>query len=191
MADFRDMLPRLKQSNLEHEMIIKAVRIKSMDMPQSVLDATAGLGEDSLILAAAGFQVRLYEYDNVIATLLQDAMDRAGNISELAQIVGRMDLYNEDSIKAMQSLDYTPDIVLLDPMFPGRQKSAKIKKKFQLLQQLEKPCTQEDELLSAAFSTGAKKIVVKRPLKGPYLAGQKPNHSISGKAIRYDCFIRP
>lgn len=189
MADFRDMLPRLKQSNLEHEMIIKAVRIKSQDMPQTVLDATAGLGEDSLILAAAGFNVRLYEYDPVIAALLEDALKRANNLPELETIASRMEFHHEDSIKAMRTLTQAPDVVLLDPMFPGRQKSAKIKKKFQLLQQLESPCSNEDELLDAAISTGAKKIVIKRPLKGPFLAGRKPSYSLSGKAIRYDCLI--
>ncbi len=189
MADFRDMLPRLKQSNLEHEMIIKAVRIKSQDMPQTVLDATAGLGEDSLILAAAGFNVRLYEYDPVIAALLEDALKRANKLPELESVAARMEFHHEDSIKAMRTLTQAPDVVLLDPMFPGRQKSAKIKKKFQLLQQLESPCSNEEELLDAAISTGAKKIVIKRPLKGPFLAGRKPSHSLSGKAIRYDCLI--
>ena len=189
MADFRDMLPRLKQSNLEHEMIIKAVRIKSQDMPQTVLDATAGLGEDSLILAAAGFNVRLYEYDPVIAALLEDALKRANNLPELESVAARMEFYQEDSIQAMRTLSQAPDVVLLDPMFPGRQKSAKIKKKFQLLQQLESPCSNEDELLDAAISTGAKKIVIKRPLKGPFLAGRKPSYSLSGKVIRYDCLI--
>ncbi|MCR5415950.1 MAG: class I SAM-dependent methyltransferase [Pseudobutyrivibrio sp.] len=189
MADFKDMLPRLKQSNLEHEILIKAARIKSMPMPQTVVDATAGLGEDSLILAAAGFNVVLYEYDSVIAALLDDALERAKSIPELKDIVARMELHNENSIEAMQKLDFTPDIVLLDPMFPERQKSAKIKKKFQLLQQLESPCSDEIDMFQAAESTGAKRIVVKRPAKGPQLAAKKPSHNISGKAIRYDCYI--
>ena len=42
-----------------------------------------------------------------------------------------------------------PDVILLDPMFPERRKSALIKKKFQLLQKLERPCADGEELLSA------------------------------------------
>ncbi len=189
MADFREMLPRLKKSNLEREMLVKAARIKGQPMPQTLIDATAGFGEDSLILAAAGFQVRLYEMDEIIAVLLQDCMERALEIPELKDAVGRMTLVCDDSVKAMKELDYKPDIVLLDPMFPERQKSALIKKKFQLLQKLESPCSMEEELLEAAEAAQSKRIVIKRPLKGPYLAGRKPSYSLEGKAIRYDCMV--
>ena len=79
--------------------------------------------------------------------------------------------------------------MLLDPMFPERQKSALIKKKFQLLQKLESPCSNEEQLLEAAIAAQSKRIVIKRPLKGPYLADKKPSYSLEGKAIRYDCMV--
>lgn len=188
-VDFREMLPRLKQSNLQRELLVKAARIKGQEMPQTIVDATAGFGEDSLILASAGFKVQLYEFDEIIATLLKDGLERAGAIPELADAVSRMELVCGDSTKALRSLDYKPDIVLLDPMFPARQKSALIKKKFQLIQRLESPCSTERELLDAAFTASPKRIVIKRPLKGPYLADEKPAYSLLGKAIRYDCFV--
>lgn len=189
MVDFREMLPRLKQSNLQREMLVKAARIKGQPMPQTLIDATAGFGEDSLILAAAGFQVQLYEFDEVIAVLLKDGMERALEIPELKEAVGRMKLVCGDSTEGMRKLDFKPDIVLLDPMFPARQKSALIKKKFQLIQRLESPCSTEEQLLDAAVAAEPKRIVIKRPLKGPYLADRKPSYSLEGKAIRYDCFV--
>ncbi|SFO38317.1 16S rRNA (guanine1516-N2)-methyltransferase [Pseudobutyrivibrio sp. JW11] len=189
MVDFREMLPRLKQSNLQREMLVKAARIKGQPMPQTIIDATAGFGEDSLILAAAGFQVQLYEFDEVIAALLKDGMERAMEIPELKEAVGRMKLVWGDSTEGMKNLDFKPDIVLLDPMFPARQKSALIKKKFQLIQRLESPCSTEEQLLDAAVAADPKRIVIKRPLKGPYLADRKPSYSLEGKAIRYDCFV--
>lgn len=189
MVDFREMLPRLKQSNLQREMLVKAARIKGQPMPQTLIDATAGFGEDSLILAAAGFQVQLYEFDEVIAALLKDGMERAMEIPELKEAVGRMKLVCGDSTEGMKNLNFKPDIVLLDPMFPARQKSALIKKKFQLIQRLESPCSTEEQLLDAAVAADPKRIVIKRPLKGPYLADRKPSYSLDGKAIRYDCFV--
>jgi len=189
MVDFTEMLPRLKKSNLEREMQIKAARIKGQPMPQKIIDATAGFGEDSIILAAAGFQVEMYEFDEIIALLLEDGLARAREIPELSAIVERMTLHKCDSIKGMQNLDYLPDCILLDPMFPGRTKTAKIKKKFQLLQKLESPCSTEEELLDAAVKANPKRIIIKRPVKGPYLAGRKPSYSLEGKAIRYDCFV--
>lgn len=100
-----------------------------------------------------------------------------------------MQLHSEDSIKALEEQTVHPDVVVLDPMFPKRQKSGLIKKKFQLLQQLEQPCAEEDALLQAAISCGPRRIVIKRPLKGPYLAGVKPSYSIKGKSVRYDCIV--
>lgn len=100
-----------------------------------------------------------------------------------------MTLVNADSISAMRSLGDAPDVILLDPMFPAREKSALIKKKFQLLQRLEQPCSDEEALLDAALLAHPHKIVIKRPLKGPFLAGRKPDYSIKGKAIRYDCIV--
>ena len=186
-ADLSGMQRRVKPENLRRELIVKAVKIKSMDKMPVVLDATAGFAQDSLLLAAAGCEVMLYEYDPVIAALLRDALERAKSIPELSEAVGRMHLFEQDSIAAMESLSKAPDVIFLDPMFPERQKSALVKKKFQLLQQLEQPCANEEALLAAAIKAGPRRIVIKRPVKGPYLAGRKPDYSLSGKAIRYDC----
>lgn len=193
-GDFTHMIPRLRPSNLNREFLVKAGRMKGIECPVAI-DATAGLGEDSLLLAAAGFRVHLFEYNPVIAALLLDAMERAREVPELREPVSRMELHVGDSIEAMNrsedSIGCIPDLVLLDPMFPERQKSALVKKKFQLIHRLESPCMDEETLLNAAIAAGPRKILIKRPLKGPWLAGRKPGYSISGKAVRYDCILLP
>ena len=188
-GDFSKSIKRLKQSNLQKEMLIHAVKIKGEKENLIAIDATAGLGEDSILLAAYGYTVELYEKNPIIAELLKDAMERAKKISELKDIIERMKVHNEDSIIAMQKLQYNPDIILLDPMFPERTKSALIKKKFQILHKIENPCSDETELLSSAIKANPKKIIIKRPLKGEYLAGIKPDYSLKGNSIRYDCII--
>ncbi len=188
MGDFDAMKRRLKHGNLSGEMLVKAMRLKDVPEP-SVIDATAGMGEDSLLLAAAGFHVDLYEYDPVIAALLSDALLRARTVPELSEAVDRMKFFQKDSVRAMHDMAEAPDAVFLDPMFPKRQKSGLVGKKFQLLQQLEKPCDNEEELLAAALMLRPRKVVIKRPLKGPFLAGHKPSYSLTGKAIRYDVIM--
>lgn len=189
-ADFTRMLPRLRPDRLARELLVRAARVRGVEAPV-VVDATAGLGEDSLLLAAAGFSVRLYERDPVIAALLRDALERAADLPGLADAVSRMELFEEDSIAAMRTLDTPPDVVLLDPMFPERTKSAAVKKKFQLLHRLEQPCDDEFALLDAARAACPRKIVVKRPPKGPLLAGAKPSYQVIGKAVRYDVIVVP
>ena len=61
-------------------------------------------------------------------------------IPDLKDIVVRMTLIHGDSMEAMAALETSPDIILLDPMFPARQKSALVKKKLQLIQKMEVPC---------------------------------------------------
>lgn len=190
-GDFSHMTKRLKQANLQGEMLVKAAKLKTSSHTPVLLDATAGMGEDSLLLAASGFSVKLYEYDPVICALLSDAVERSRNIPELADAASRMEVFGQNSIEAMKTLDYRPDVILLDPMFPENNKTALIKKKFQLLRQLEKPCSNGEELLNAAIFAKPQKIVIKRPLKGPFLGGMKPSYSLFGKAIRYDCLVFP
>ncbi len=192
-GDFTQLLPRLRPGNLNGELIVKAARTKRATQVRPLaIDATAGLGEDSLLLAAAGFRVILYENDPVIAALLRDALRRATDDPDLTAVVSRMELREEDSIAALKR-DHreqeVPEAIFLDPMFPERQKSALVKKKFQLLQRLESPCTDEEALLAAALTAGPRKILVKRPLKGPWLAGMKPAYSLSGKAVRIDVLL--
>ena len=190
-GDFTRMIPRIKAGNLPKELLVRAAKIKGADHPLTVIDATAGLGEDSLLLAAAGFTVTLYEHNPVICQLLSDALDRASQIPELAEITSRMTVKNEDSIEAMRYLDFTPDVILLDPMFPERQKSSLVKKKLQVIQKLELPCTDEREMVLAAMNARPKKLIIKRPPKGQWLAGLKPDYSNEGKAVRFDCFVSP
>ena len=190
-GDFTHMLPRLKGGSLSQELLVRTARIKGALGPLTAVDATAGLGEDSLLLAAAGFQVTLFERNPVIYELLRDALGRAGKVPELAEIVGRMELRRGDSVQGMASLAAPPDVILLDPMFPARQKSALVKKKLQIIQKLESPCKDEAALLLAAVAAGPKKLVIKRPPKGPYLAGIKPDYSTTGKAARFDCIVSP
>ena len=190
-GDFTKLIPRLKLHNLTGELLVKAAKIKDADRPLKALDATAGLGDDSILLAAAGFEVEMYERNPVIHALLQDAIERAKQTAELAETVNRMHLYYGDSLEAMKQLRYSPDVILLDPMFPARQKNALVKKKLQMIQKLEFPCVDEAELLLTAMHAGPRKLIVKRPPKGPHLAGVKPDYANEGKAVRFDCFVQP
>ncbi len=187
-GDFTRMLPRLRQGRLQQELLVRAARMRGVDEPTAV-DCTAGLGEDSLLLAAAGFRVTLFERDETIAALLADAMERAAAEPQLEEAVGRMTLVGGDSIAGLTELGFAPDVVYLDPMFPARTKSAAVKKKFQLLHHLEQPCEEEEALVAAALAAGPRKVVIKRPAKGPQLAGIKPSYSIAGKAVRYDVLV--
>lgn len=189
-ADLAGMARRLRPGALSRELLVRAARVRGVEAPTAV-DATAGLGEDALLLGAAGFSVTLFEKDPAIAALLRDALERAAAVPELAEAVGRMRLEETDSVAALRELPQPPDVVYLDPMFPERRKSAAVRKKFQLLHLLERPCGDESALLDAALAAGPRKVVIKRPPKGPHLAGARPSYALTGKAVRYDVIVPP
>ncbi len=185
-GDFEGMLHRVSDGRLLHEMLVRAAKTDIRGL--KAVDATAGMGEDSFLLAAYGYEVTLYEQNPVVAALLKDALRRAKRNPALKEIVGRMNLVQGDSISALEKQVDPIDVIYLDPMFPERQKSGLINKKLQLIQKLEPPCSTETELFSAAMQAKPGKIIVKRPLKAPCLAGLAPSYSLNGKAIRYDCY---
>ena len=211
-VDFCEMKDRIRQANLERELLIKAVAVKGYKERLKVLDATAGLGEDSFLLAASGCEVYMYEQDDVIATLLEDGINRAKKPddpdipTEIRDPALRLHFTRGDSINAMRDFWHGVetgsgaasedkaqgrlfDVIYLDPMFPERRKSAAVKKKFQLLQQLERPEMRERELLEGAMLLKPRKVVIKRPVKGPFLCGIKPEYSVKGNSVRYDIVI--
>lgn len=193
-ADLAQLLPRLRKDRLARELLVRAAHIKGATKASGTLraiDATAGLGEDALLLAAAGFEVTLFERDPVVAALLVDGLARAANDAHLAEVVGRMTPIAGDSIAGMHALAETGaevDVVLLDPMFPARRKDAATKKKLQLVRKLERPCEDEEALIGAALALHPRKVIVKRPLKGPCLAGRTPSYDLRGKVVRYDVY---
>ncbi len=186
-GDFEGMLHRVTEGRLLHEMLVKAS--KSDQSGLCAIDATAGMGEDSFLLAAAGYNVTLHEQNPVIALLLKDALRRGKKQPVVKDIVGRMQLVEGDSVELLANRSLPVDLIYLDPMFPGKQKSSLTNKKLQLIQKLESPCSNEYDLFDAALAANPKKIIVKRPLQAPNLADKKPNYSLNGKAIRYDCYI--
>lgn len=188
-VDFSDARRRIAHNALHRELLVRATKLKIPFSEATLLDATAGLGDDSFLLAAAGFSVQLYERNPVIAALLKDGVERARADTALHDIALRMSVHEEDSVAALRSGDIHPDVVYLDPMFPERKKSAAVKKKFQLLQRLEAPCDDAQDILNAAIEARPRKIVIKRPAKGPYLGDRTPDYSLRGKAVRYDCHV--
>ncbi len=193
-GDFEGMLHRITNGRLAHELLVRAAKLPGeKSQRRRAVDATAGMGEDALLLAACGYEVTLCEQNPVIALLLKDALRRAKNNPELKDIIARMSLYQGDSIELLHKPETicadAVNLIYLDPMFPKRQKSGLINKKLQLIQKLEPPCNTQEELFSAALAASPQKIIVKRPLKSPYLADREPSYTLKGKAIRYDCYV--
>lgn len=171
------------------QMIAKAVGVKGSIKP-SVLDATAGLGKDSFVLATLGCSVTMLERSPIIHALLQDGLERAKADPAVGPIVAHMNLHNANSIEWMQeNKDLAGfQVVYLDPMFPHNDKSALVKKEMRAFRPVVGDDLDADQLLDAALEIAENRVVVKRPRKAPYLANRKPSLQFEGKSSRYDVY---
>jgi len=170
------------------ELLVQAAKVRKTAHPL-LIDATAGLGRDGFLLAAAGFRVRMIESNPVIAALLADGLERGRQAAELAEIVARIQLVAANAMDYLPTLAEQPDVIYLDPMFPERSKSALVKQELRLLQLLDQKTGDPSRLLQTALAVQAKKVVVKRPLKGLSLLDVPPAYRLRGKAIRFDVYL--
>ncbi len=169
--------------------LAKAIGIKKSQRP-TVLDATAGLGGDAYLLAALGCKVWLCERNPVIATLLKDAIQRAKANHQTSQLFSNSMLFSGATLDdAQQSLDETPEVIYLDPMYPKptKKRSANVKKEMQIMRTLLAPDIDAADWLKKARNW-SKKVVVKRPTWAKPLATDV-HGCVESKNHRYDIFM--
>ncbi len=192
-VDFGAAAMRHRRRGGQNELLGRAVGIGKKRLLR-VLDATAGLGRDSFVLADLGCEVTLAEREPVVAALLRSGLAQAERVEDawLREVVGRMTLAEGDA-RHLGDVDVQrQDVIYLDPMFPPRDKSAAVKKEMALFQALfshRGGIEDANALLAWALLAPVARVVVKRPLKSLALAGRAPSHAIRGKAVRYDVYV--
>ncbi|WP_319557293.1 class I SAM-dependent methyltransferase [Thiomicrorhabdus sp.] len=158
----------------------------------NVVDATAGMGGDSYVLASQGFEVTLIERSQAVAALLFDALQRArlSEDSEILQTLQHMRLVHSDSAQYLRQTADQVDVVYMDPMYPHKKKKAAVKKEMAMLQKMLGADTDSENLLDAALHKATYRVVVKRP-KGAdpvFHPTIQPSTNISSPNTRYDIY---
>ena len=158
-----------------------------------IFDATAGLGKDAFVLASLGGHVTLCEQHPALYSLLVDALSRAAKDDEVGAIVTHMSCVHYDAVEYLDMVEKTPesrpDVVYLDPMYPDRKKSAKIKKEMQILQALVGHTGDAENLLDQAIQTALHRVVVKRPKSADPLGHHAVSYTVSSVNTRYDVYV--
>lgn len=167
--------------------LARAVGLKQGQTP-SIIDATAGFARDAFVLASLGCQVTMIEQNLLLNLLIEDALLRAADEPAIAEIAGRMQLYQGNAIALLAESDLKADVIYLDPMYPGREKSALVKKEMQLLHQLVGADIDSAELLSVARAKAGKRVVVKRPKGAEFVGKLNPAASVQSKNTRFDIY---
>lgn len=170
----------------KNQLIAKAVGIKSSYRP-SVLDVTAGLGRDAFVLATLGCDVVMCERAKEIYDLLRAAMDRASQVEWFQQLSFR--LIHANAIEYLSSIDWQPEVIYIDPMYPPKTKSALPKKEMILLREVVGDDGDAAALFDAARRVAKKRVVVKRARHAPTISEEKPSVVYEGKSSRFDVYL--
>ncbi len=182
------ILHRLKYGKGRGQNLAKAVGMK-FNKNRNIIDATAGLGYDSFILASLGAKVTLIERSQKIHELLQNGIDEGISFGgEIEKIINRMELLFGDSKNILPKL--TPEVIMIDTMYKDRKKTALVKNNMRLVREIVGPDSDYIELLKVALNCAKNRVVLKQPRYAePIKEIRKCSHQILGKTIRYDIFM--
>lgn len=205
---------RVVSAGRKSELLLQAAKLTK---DSKVIDATAGFGHDSLILASTGAQVIMLEQQPLMALLLLAEQQRMSVLANWQKLMSRLEIINTDALSYFENIDFADfsneltaenhhgvDVIYLDPMFPEGSyqdsktgKGAKVGKHMQALHQLARPPTFDEELqlLQSAQTVvsqqGQKqgRVIVKRPQFSPLLANSQPSESWCNEAVRFDGYF--
>ena len=179
-CDFDDWV-----SNYDDSLLKKA--LKGLPKKFSCLDVTAGFGKDSLEISKSNkcHSISLLEKASWMHALLQDGLENV-TTPEAKELMMKFTLYNIDNLTFLNSSIKKFDLIYIDPMFYGVQRS-KAKKHMQALRDL-LPELKQEGLLKECLNSARYRVVVKRHKHMNYLEDLVPTRSVEGKVVRYDLY---
>lgn len=175
-----------RQTPRSKDLLYKALGLKHIQQP-SVIDATAGWGEDSLLMSTWGCQVVMIEQCPWLFCILEEALERCSpslkkNITAL---------WHGDALEYIPKHSKQADIIYLDPMFSIPKKKSQVKKNMQILRTFipsPEPNAAE-KLLDLARAHAKHKVVMKRHKNTPPLNASAVSYSVTGKSTSYDIYL--
>ena len=179
---------RLRFGGGRGQALAKAMGLRAGKTPM-IVDATAGLGRDSFLLASLGAQVTMIERSEKMHVLLAQGMKRASQKGgEFREIVSRMTLLKGDARDLLVGL--SAEAILIDPMHPPRNNSALVKRELRQVREIVGNDDDASDLVQVALNHAFNRVVVKWPAKADPIPGIRAcSHQIIGKSTRYDVFM--
>lgn len=143
--------------------LVEAVAGRDVTGPRTILDATLGLGQDALHLAAAcGATVLGLEASAVLQCLLEEGMARLSAGPEpVASAARRVQVRGGDARGVLAAIDPgAADVVYLDPMF---EEAAPAASGFELIRRFAHHGADAWELVRLAHRVATRRVVLRVP----------------------------
>ena len=162
--------------------------IGKVEVDDLVVDATAGLGRESFLMAASGYRVIGMERSPYLHILQVMALEAIYEEKALSKDQQRLEFFWGDSLDLISKLSDKPKVLYFDPMFPKAKKMAKVKKNMQVLKQMDLSSLAAEEMLRRALLLGADKVVFKRPREASILDAELLREYYENDTIRFEVY---
>lgn len=170
-----------KKSSLQKELLAKAVGVKGPLRPR-VLDLSAGLLGDSLLLLSFGCEVTAIERHPVVSFLIQSSLANAHDAK-----LKKFHFHAEDAKQYLANAKES-DVIYFDPMFEDANHKASPRKEMRIFRNFVGPDQDALEIFKLAIELRPRRLVVKRPRQSVTL-GPQPSLQFIGKSTRYDVYF--
>jgi 16S rRNA (guanine1516-N2)-methyltransferase len=170
------------KNSIYKDPLAKAIGLKKGKPKPSVLDATAGMLGDSLLMYAYGIdRLTCCERNPIVACLVQNAID----IAELS-----IDFFHCNSLekKFLHSDLEQFDVIFYDPMYKEKNNKAAPKKEMAIFREIVGPDDDLGEVAMLLKQRAKERLVIKRSNKSLPII-KNPSHTISGKSTSYDVYL--
>ncbi len=157
------------KNSIHKDLLAKAIGLKKGEPKPIVIDLTAGLLGDSILLSFFCLKVVAYERNPLIYALSKSALNTYPCNIELH--------FGEFKGSA--------DIAYYDPMYSDPNKKTAPKKEMQLFRKI---LGKEDDSLEYLSKISIKRLAIKRSAKAGLLIAE-PAVQFSGKSTRYDVYL--
>jgi 16S rRNA (guanine1516-N2)-methyltransferase len=162
------------KNSLHKQPLAKALGIKKGQTAPNVLDVTAGMLSDTLLIYSLGCKVSAVER-NPAAYIL------ARNTIEISQIDIKLDFLDASEVIAGQ------DVIYFDPMYEDTNKKALPKKEMRIFREVV-GVDSDANIVANKLKVLCKRLVIKRSIKGTPLL-DNPDMSFVGKSTAYDVYL--
>ena len=168
------------KNSLYKEPLARAIGLKKGKPKPIVLDATAGMLGDSLLLYSFGVkQLIVCERQPIVCAMI---------INALAQVQVELDLFIGNAVNYFAGKPLAVDVIYFDPMYKQINTKTAPKKEMATFRSLI-GVDEDAEFMAMKLKTFAReRLVIKRSRKAQPLIAN-PSHSIHGKSTSYDVYL--
>lgn len=173
---FTKLQSQFKAVGFKREPLAKAIGLKQNSL---LIDATFGMGGDSMYFLAMGLKVNAYEREPLIFLI---------NKLKLNQLKDSIEVFEKITLN-FGEVDYNTshEVIYYDPMYSDHNEKALPNKQMRIFRSVI-GIDEDEQVVASKLIKACGRLIIKRPIKALALLNN-PQIQFKGKSTRYDVYL--